>query len=280
MNQLMMDQLDMYIKVAISDHHVNNNINIFDRVMERCQLYYDRPAHSLSEIKDKMNTKVKGDIFEYFSYKYLRYVCNLPQVWLLKELPDDHLVTLKLKRQDMGIDLVARDSKGEWYAIQAKYRKSSRYKLKNVLGWKVLSTFQAMVTRSGPWKKHIVITNAHYIRHVGNGKGPKDKSICLGTLQGIKVHEWEQMVGITGHILTEETSEIDRDDKQEEQEEAGNDGDDDDSEEEEPSPPPPPKIRLKKPIQMVGKGSEKGGDVDHPGMDELRRRRLEYYGGK
>jgi hypothetical protein len=172
--------------------------------MERCQLYYDRPVHSLSEIKEKMNTKLKGDIFEHFALKYLTHVCGLSEVWLLKDLPNEHLDTLQLKRQDLGIDLVARDNKGEWYAIQAKYRKSNKYKLKNILGWKTLSTFQAMVTKSGPWKKHIVITNAHYVRHVGNGKGPKDKSICLGTLQNIKPHEWERMIGITGHALTEE----------------------------------------------------------------------------
>jgi hypothetical protein len=26
--------------------------NIFDEFIKRCQLYYDRPAHSISEIKD------------------------------------------------------------------------------------------------------------------------------------------------------------------------------------------------------------------------------------
>lgn len=74
-------------------------------------------------------------------------------------------------------------------AVQVKYRYHNKYKSKNVLSWKQLSTFYSWVHRTGPYKKHIIFTNADYTRHVGI-KDPKDKSICIGTLRKIKHDHW------------------------------------------------------------------------------------------
>jgi hypothetical protein len=213
-------------------------------------------------------------------------------VWLLKDIPLTHLTHLRLKRQDLGIDLIGKDKQDNWYAIQSKYRKSNKYKLKNVLGWKMLSTFQAIVSNSGPWKKHIVITNAHYIRHVGKGKGPKDKSICLKTLQNITSLEWERMAGLKGHILQEVNDSIgdedengddgddgDENDGGDEDENDGNDGDDGDVEKKEDKEDQViiqkvnvGKIRFKKPLVIVNN--------DRPDVDELRRRRMMFFDPK
>jgi hypothetical protein len=296
MNPSILAQLDSYIKTSITEHYGNKTINIFDRVMEKCQFYYDRPAHSLAEIKDKMNTKLKGDIFEHFSYLYMIHVYGLSEVWLLKDIPLTHLTHLRLKRQDLGIDLIGKDNLNNWYAIQAKYRRPNKYKPKNILGWKMLSTFQAIVSNSGPWKKHIVITNADYIRHVGKGKGPKDKSICLKTLQNITPLEWERMAGLKGHILQEVNNSIgdaddngDNGDDGDDGDDNGDDGDDGDDGGENGDDGGDDggveknkedkvivqkvhvgKIRFKKPLV----------NNDRPDVDELRRRRMMFFDPK
>lgn len=209
MNPTMLQQIQGYMQQSLND------TNTFDAFIDRCKWYYERPAHSLQEIKSKESTKVKGDVFEHFAYIYFAKVKKY-DVWFLKDLPKDLRERLGLKKVDLGIDLVAHnkqggpDGKGRYYAIQVKYRKANKYKSKTILGWKQLSTFYGLVSKTGPdsdgqestWRKHIVFTNADYIRHVGK-KGPKDWSICKGTLRGIKRDKWEAMMGFEGHKLKE-----------------------------------------------------------------------------
>jgi len=202
MNETMIRQIQGYMQNSLDD------TNTFDSFIDRCKWYYERPAHSLQEIKSKESTKVKGDVFEHFAYLYFAKVKKY-EVWFLKDLPKDLREHLGLKKVDLGIDLVAHN-KGRYYAIQVKYRKTNKYKSKTVLGWKQLSTFYGLVSKTGPgsdgqgskWVKHIVFTNADYIRHVGK-KGPKDWSICKGTLRAIKRDKWEAMIGFEGHKLSE-----------------------------------------------------------------------------
>jgi len=198
MNQDIIKQLQSYIQLSLDD------TNTFDGFIDRCKWYYEKPVHSLQEIK---STKVKGDIFEHFAYLYFSKVKKY-ETWFLKDLPKDLRERLGLKKVDLGIDLVARN-KDRYYAIQVKYRKPNKYKRKTVLGWKQLSTFYGLVSKTGPdcndqstWRKHIVFTNADYIRHVGK-KGTKDWSICLGTLRGVKRDGWEAMMGFKGYKLSE-----------------------------------------------------------------------------
>ena len=201
MEEQVIDQLRKYISECLMP--TNQVTNIFDRFIEKCKYYYERPAHSIQEIKDKNSTKVKGDIFEHFSYLYFTHVKGW-KVWFLKDVPPELKTKLHLDRVDLGIDLVA-ESNGKYYCIQAKYRKFNNKK-KTILGWKQLSTFFALATRTGPWSRHIVFTNADYIRHAGK-KSSTDWSICIGTLRGIKRNEWEAMVGYVPHSLTLGTNE-------------------------------------------------------------------------
>ena len=46
-----------------------------------------------------------------------------------------------------------------------------------------------MAVKSGPWVKHITMTNVNGCRHIGE-KTEKDWSICLGTFRGIKHFDW------------------------------------------------------------------------------------------
>lgn len=196
MEPVVINQLRTYISECLRS---DSPVNTFDQFVEKCKFYYERPAHTITEIKLKNSTKVKGDIFEHFAYLYFRFVKKW-KVWFLKGLPVELRKYLNLDKVDLGIDLVA-ENNGRYYAIQVKYRKFNQRK-KTVLGWKQLSTFLALVSRTGPWARHIVFTNADYIRHAGK-KTNKDWSICIGTLRGIKRHEWELILGYKPKAISE-----------------------------------------------------------------------------
>jgi hypothetical protein len=174
---------DIFLETAESE------LNLFDTFLENCHRWYERPAHTLYEIRLRENTKVKGDIFELFCVKFLKQTYQ--NVWLLRDTPPEILVSLNIAGRDMGIDLVVQEMSGLFTAVQCKYKRNTTVK-RNVLGWKQLSTFYALCLRSGPWNKYIILTNCEYTRHQGK-RTPKDKSICLKSLQNISRDTWLKM---------------------------------------------------------------------------------------
>lgn len=186
--------------------YLQSPTNLFDAFLLECQEWYERPAHSLLELKSRDNKKIKGDIFEEFSVLYLKHVKGFLNVWLLKDVPGELLEKLSMKRQDMGIDLICETSSGQFIAVQCKYKKASGFK-QNVLSWRSLSTFYALCLRTGPWSKYIIITNCVYTRHQGK-KTAQDVSYCLKTLQNITKEEWLKMCQISGSILSEKNTKI------------------------------------------------------------------------
>jgi len=173
--------------------------NLFDELLIECQKSYAAPAHSLQEIHARKNTKIKGDMFEEFSVLYLKNVKKYNNVWLLKDVPDDILEKLNLKRRDMGIDLIA-ENNGLYYAVQCKYKKHSGHKKYNVLSWKVLSTFYALCLKTGPFDKYIVMTNCNYVRHAVK-QNEKDVSICLKSFENITKDQWLSMCNVHNYKL-------------------------------------------------------------------------------
>jgi hypothetical protein len=155
-------------------YSLSKDANIFLSILDRFEMYYDSPCNTIQELKKK-STKTKGDLFEIFCTYYLKAL-DYDEVWLLQDIPLDVIKLLRLKTRDMGIDIVAKKN-DKYYAIQAKYRKVSKNKKYNVLGWKELSTFYALCARSGPWEKHIVMTTCDYIRNPGV---KSDKDVTLG----------------------------------------------------------------------------------------------------
>ncbi len=80
----------------------------------------------LSELTNSGEQKKAGDIFENLCKYYLltapHYRSKLKNVWLLKEITDEVRVLLNLPDTDEGIDLIAETKRGEFWAVQAKYR--------------------------------------------------------------------------------------------------------------------------------------------------------------
>lgn len=189
----------MELQALLHTIFLRSPTNLFDEFLVEVQKWYERPAHTLTEMRSRNNKKVRGDIFEEFCALYLKYVKGYDQVWLLSEVPDEILIELKIKRQDMGIDIVVSHA-GESYAVQCKYKKHGT-RTKNVLSWTALSTFYAMCLRTGPWSKYIVMTNCDYTRHQGP-KTTKDISICLKTLQNLKKEEWIKMCDLSGNVMS------------------------------------------------------------------------------
>jgi hypothetical protein len=161
--------------------------NLFDEFIRQATRFYERPAHTLQEMRARQNTKARGDIFEAFCARYLRCVCRYEDVWLLAEAPDETLELLGMRRRDMGIDIVVHD-KGSFYAVQCKYKTRTEHGV----GWKELSTFYALCMRTGPWKRHIVMTNCRYVSHQGR-RTSADVSLCLGTLRALTSDQWASM---------------------------------------------------------------------------------------
>ena len=68
----------------------------------------------------------KGAVFERLTQLYLQttpeYRTELQHVWLLREVPADIRRRLNLPGPDEGIDLIARTRRGEYWAIQSKFR--------------------------------------------------------------------------------------------------------------------------------------------------------------
>ncbi len=67
----------------------------------------------------------KGDAFEQLTKYYLlchsKHIDNLKNVWLQKEIPSSIIKKLNLPTNDQGVDLIAENNDGTYWAIQCKY---------------------------------------------------------------------------------------------------------------------------------------------------------------
>lgn len=165
----------------------------------------DGTAHGISDLR-LLTTKHKGDLWELFCRQYLRHIYGCTEVWLLKDVPEDVLTCLGMRRADLGIDLIAAKGK-DTYAVQCKWRQPQRFKVvpgtrirTNVVPWKDLSTFLALTDRLGCFKKKIVMTNAVGVRRVA-GRKPGDVSLCIGTFQALTGADYLKMMECQGNRL-------------------------------------------------------------------------------
>ena len=82
---------------------------------------------------ESYSEKEKGDRFEDLTQVYLQlsplYRSQLKSVWRVEEVPPSVRQKLKLPATDKGIDLVAETHKGEFWAIQCKYRQNTDQQL-------------------------------------------------------------------------------------------------------------------------------------------------------
>jgi hypothetical protein len=144
----------------------------------------------VADLKVRDNKKLKGDVWEVFCQTYLQVTGKYQEVWLWNQVPDEVRAALRLtSRVDNGIDIIASTTTG-YTAIQCKYRG----KTNGSVPWGTLATFVGLCAATGPYEKHIVMTNCRGVtRRVP--RGPKDKSICYGTFKGLSREMWMKMAG-------------------------------------------------------------------------------------
>jgi len=151
--------------------------------------------HTVADLK-LLSTRHRGFIFELFCREYLLNVAKYDEAYLLNDLPDAVRTELRLSKQDLGIDIIAR-CRGDWVAVQCKFRTCRR---DNPVSWRDLSTFLSLCQRSGPYARHIVMTSAPSVRRVG-GKQEKDLSICRQTFEKMDRTQWLLLLGDSGDKL-------------------------------------------------------------------------------
>src|SRR5215813_8542612 len=93
-----------------------------DRFIASCKSWGDFYGRT----KTLSTQGAKGAAFERLTQLYLQttpeYRTELQHVWLLREVPADIRRRLNLPGPDEGIDLIARTRRGEYWAIQSKFR--------------------------------------------------------------------------------------------------------------------------------------------------------------
>ena len=141
-------------------------------------------AHaSISDIKrEKL---VLGSAWEEFCRMYLLDVGYT--VYMLADTPAEVLASLGLRRNDVGIDIIAYNPSGLPCAVQCKFRS------RGVVAWRELATFEALCARSGPWHSHIVMTNAACVRR--EGKSSKDATIAQRRFASLDRMFWMRIIG-------------------------------------------------------------------------------------
>jgi hypothetical protein len=63
--------LSINVKKLLHEIFLRHPENYFDEFIKECQVFYNEPAHTLTELRTRANKKIKGDIFEEFCVLYL-----------------------------------------------------------------------------------------------------------------------------------------------------------------------------------------------------------------
>lgn len=181
--------------------------DIFDQVAGKINDCGNRLGGSnFATVADCMGTdkKNKGDLWEAFCYLYMMNILKHDTVWMYKDIPADIKNMLHLPAKDYGIDIVSVQN-NKYYAIQCKFKNPASKT--PIVPWDSLATFYAIVTKTGPWEKHITMTNMRGCRHIGE-KTAKDYSICIGTYKNLSRFDWLNLAGIGEEFVVDQPAQI------------------------------------------------------------------------
>jgi hypothetical protein len=188
-------QIEEEIKLAICSavSSAKDTSEIFSRVVDRFEAFYSRPSANMVSLR-RSTRQEKGQYWEHFCLMYLN-AKKYGEGWLLGDVPDDILEELGLTRRDNGIDIVVRHENG-YFAVQAKWRSNPHKKSRIQLTWSKLATFFALASRTGPFLKHIVMTNCHSVKRNGNKRWKMDQTIARAGFEGCSRELWQLMAGL------------------------------------------------------------------------------------
>ena len=102
---------------------------------------------------EKKNNKIKGDTFEELTRLSIIsnpiYKSKIKQIWHHSKIPQSIIDDLKLQRKEIGVDLLAEDYQGLFWAIQCKYHDNACENL----NLSELSSFFAITERQVTYSK-------------------------------------------------------------------------------------------------------------------------------
>tara|TARA_B100000945_G_scaffold320065_1_gene328967 strand:- start:356 stop:970 length:615 start_codon:yes stop_codon:yes gene_type:complete len=149
-----------------------------------------------SNLKNVKNyNKIVGDIWESFCCKYLNDIVGW-KTFKLKDCSQEYLKQLHLKTNDVGIDLISIDDNGNNVAIQCKFRKNFQK-----ISWKDVSTFDALVMRTGPFCKNIVMATSYSLRREGKINS-NDIFWGKNRFESLKYYDWLKLSNLgDGNII-------------------------------------------------------------------------------
>jgi hypothetical protein len=166
----------------------------WDEFQRLTAAYHSRPAATLAELSSRDDKKRHGDLWERFCLRYLLHHRHVRAAWLLPDVPAAVRAALSLGTGDMGIDIVAVDERGAYWAVQCKWRAPEGGKgRRSYISWAQLSTFYALAARTGPYAKHLVLTNASGARHVG-ARQPEDETVACAGFKRMPRESWARML--------------------------------------------------------------------------------------
>lgn len=204
------DEIRLAIRSALAS--ASQTSDIFSSIVEKFEIFYARPSTNMISLR-KSTRHEKGQFFEHFCLMYLQ-AKNYGEAWLLGDVPDDILEELGLTRKDNGIDIIVKHANG-YFAVQAKWRSNPHKRIRIQLGWGKLATFFALAARTGPYLKHIVMTNCHSIKRNGNRTWKMDQTIARAGFEKCSREFWQSMAGLgSGYSLK---NEIDSEDEVEDE---------------------------------------------------------------
>ena len=194
------DEIRLAIRSALSS--ASQTSDVFPNIVEKFEIFYARPSTNMISLR-KSTRHEKGQFFEHFCLMYLQ-AKNYGEAWLLGDVPDDILEELGLTRKDNGIDIIVKHPNG-YFAVQAKWRSNPHKRTRIQLGWGKLATFFALAARTGPYLKHIVMTNCHSIKRNGNRTWKMDQTIARTGFEKCSREFWQSMAGLgSGYSLKNE----------------------------------------------------------------------------
>lgn len=170
----------------------------WDAFQAECASFHARPACTLAQLKLRDDKKQHGDLWELFCLRYLVHHRGARAAWLLKDVPAAVRAGLSLGNMDLGIDIVAVDGQGSYWAVQCKWRAPSTAKTQRI-PWAQLATFYALAARTGPYAKHLVLTNAAGARRVG-ARQAEDETVASAGFKKMTRDAWARMLPVAAVI--------------------------------------------------------------------------------
>jgi superfamily II DNA or RNA helicase len=130
-----------------------------------------------SNLRTKLSNKSKGDNFEKLTYAYFKLDPKYQfydEVWLYANVPTLVLEELGLPKQDIGIDLIAKNG-NEYHAIQCKYHEDN----KRSVTFREVSTFISLLESTPKITQGYICSTADLTSRVFNKLNTKPINLIL-----------------------------------------------------------------------------------------------------